>query len=196
MVVNAARTVLEEAVDAFHLDEPLRPGIAVELLRQKLPTGDEARLADLLLEEAAASNRIDVREGLVSRPGYEPAFTPQQVALREGLLELYRQAGLAPPTVGELPEAQKGNPDLWPVLKLLEREGRLVNLDEDFFADARVIGKASDEVKKQLSGAKGLGPADFRDVLPVTRKYLIPILSYFDRTGLTIRRGDGREVVS
>ena len=31
---------------------------------------------------------------------------------------------------------------------------------------------------------------------PVTRKHLIPILSYFDRTGLTLRKGDGREVVS
>ncbi len=195
-VVDAARTVLEDAVDAFHRDQPLRPGIAVELLRQKLPTRDEARLADLLLEEAGASDRIVVQGGLVSRPGYEPSFTPEQTALREGLLELYRQAGLAPPTVGELPGAQRDSPDLWPVLKLLEREGKLVNLDEDFFADAEIILEARHEVKKQLMGAKGLGPADFREVLSVTRKHLIPILSYFDRTGLTVRQGDGREVVA
>ena len=91
---------------------------------------------------------------------------------------------------------RRDSPDLWPVLKLLEREGKLVNLDEDFFADAEIILEARHEVKKQLMGAKGLGPADFREVLPVTRKHLIPILSYFDRTGLTVRQGDGREVVA
>ncbi len=196
VTVEAARTLLEEAVDAFHREEPLRPGIAVELLRQRLPTGDEARLADLLLDEAAASGRIRVQEGLVSRPGYEPSLTPQQVAFREELLELYRQEGLAPPTVGELPDASRNNRDLWPVLKLLEREGHLVNLDDDLFADARAIAEAGGKVKSHMAGAKGLGPADFRDMLPVTRKHLIPILSYFDRTGLTLRKGDGREVLS
>jgi selenocysteine-specific elongation factor len=98
--------------------------------------------------------------------------------------------------VGELPDAQRSSPDLWPVLKLLEREGHLVNLDDDFFVDARAITDAGNEVKQQLNGAKGLGPGDFREVMPVTRKHLIPILNYFDRTGLTIRQGDGREVVS
>ncbi len=195
-VVEAARNVLEESVDDFHRDEPLRAGIAVELLRQKLPTRAEARLADLLLDEAAGSNQITVRDGLVSRPGYEPSFTPQQAALREQLLEIYREAGLAPPSVGELPEAQRQSPDLWPVLKLLEREERLVNLDEEFFTDASAIVEIIAKVKKELSGAKGLGPADFREVLPVTRKHLIPILSYFDRVGLTIRHGSGRDVVS
>ncbi len=196
VVVDAARKLLEEAVEVFHQDDPLRLGIAVELLRQKLPTPDDARLADLLLDQATASGRIAVQDGLVSRPGYEPSFTPRQAALREGLLALYRQAGLAPPTVGELPDAQRNSPDLWPVLKLLEREGHLVNLDDDFFVDARAITDAGNEVEQQLNGSKGLGPGDFREVIPVTRKHLIPILNYFDRTGLTIRQGDGREVVS
>ena len=195
-VVESARTVLEEAVASFHREEPLRPGIGIELLRQRLPTGDEARLADLLLAEAAESGRIDVLDGLASLPGYEPSLNKGQGALRDQLLDTYRQAGLAPPAVGDLPDGQRGSPDLWPILKLLERGGHIVNLDDDFFADAQVMNEAMDKVKTQLGGAKGLGPTDFRAVLPVTRKYLIPILSYFDRVGLTIRQGDGRDVLA
>ena len=195
-VVDAARTVLEDAVESFHRDEPLRPGISIELLRQRLPTRDEARLADLLLHEASESGRIALREGLASLPGYEPTLTSAQAALKDQLLDVYRQAGLAPPAVNDLPDTQKRSPDLWPILKLLEREGHLVNLDDDFFADAKVMLEAQDKVKQELTGAKGLGPADFREVLPVTRKYLIPILSYFDRVGLTIRQGDGRDVLA
>jgi len=45
-----------------------------------------------------------------------------------------------------------------------------------------------------LGGREGLGPADFRDVLPVSRKHLIPILNYFDGAGVTLRDADGRSV--
>ena len=194
--VEAARLRLEEAVDSFHRDEPLRPGIAVELLRQKLPTNEEARLADLLLDEAASAGRIRVHEGLVARSGYVPSLTARQLAFRDELLALYREAGLAPPTVNELPDAMRKNSDLWPVLKMLEREGQLMNLDDDFFMDAPVLAEYSTKVKDELGGSKALGPRDFREVIPVTRKHLIPILSYFDRTGLTLRTPEGREVTS
>jgi selenocysteine-specific elongation factor len=195
-VVESARTVLEEAVANFHQEEPLRPGIGIELLRQRLPTRDEARLADLLLDEGVESGRIAVREGLASLPGYEPSLDAGQEALRNQLIDIYRQAGLAPPAAGDLPEGLSGNPDLWPILKLLERGGHLVNLDDNFFANSQVINEAMDKVKNELTGAKALVPADFRAVLSVTRKYLIPILSYFDRVGLTIRQGDGRDVLA
>ena len=82
------------------------------------------------------------------------------------------------------------------VLKLLEREGRLVNLEGEFFVDAGAIAQARNAVQEELEGAKGLGPADFREVIPVTRKHLIPILSYLDRIGVTLRQGEGRDVVS
>ena len=55
------------------------------------------------------------------------------------------------------------------------------------------VGRA-ERVATELAGAKGLGPSDFRELLPVTRKHLIPILSHFDQSGLTIRGPDGRDV--
>jgi selenocysteine-specific elongation factor len=36
------------------------------------------------------------------------------------------------------------------------------------------------------------GPAELRDVLGFSRKYLIPFLEYCDRTGITERRASGR----
>ena len=45
-----------------------------------------------------------------------------------------------------------------------------------------------------LGGQEGLGPADFRRVLPVTRKHLIPILGYLDGLGVTTRLETGRRV--
>ena len=193
-IVEAALTLMEEAVDEFHRDEPLRVGITVELLRQTVPTRDEGRLADLLLNEAVASGSLEIRDSLVSRQGYEPIVSEGQREVMDELLGLYRDAGLAAPLVSELPEALRGRDDLWPLLKLLERRGHLVALENELFLDAEEFSAAAERVATELAGATGLGPSDFRELLPVTRKHLIPILSHFDQTGLTIRGPDGRDV--
>ena len=193
-IVEAARTLMGDAVDAFHRDEPLRGGITVELLRQTVPTRDEGRLADLLLSEAVTSGSLEVRDSAVSRAGYEPMVTQEQRDVMGELLDLYRSAGLAAPMVSELPETMRSRDDLWPLLKLLEREGHLVALENELFLEAQGFSAAAERVAEELAGATGLGPSDFRELLPVTRKHLIPILSHFDQTGLTKRGPDGRDV--
>ncbi len=194
-IVEEARTFLDDAVDAFHREEPLRAGITVELLRQTVPTHDEGKLADTLLNEAVASESLEVRDSAVSRPEYEPVITDRQQAVMDELLDLYRNAGLAAPTVSELPETLRDRDDLWPLLKLLERRGHLVALENELFMESQGFAAAAERVATELAGATGLGPSDFREVLPVTRKHLIPILSHFDQTGLTKRGPDGRDVV-
>ena len=195
-IVEAARAFMDDAVDAFHRDEPLRAGITVELLRQTVPTHDQGRLADVLLSEAVASGTLEVRDSSVSRPGYEPVITDRQRMVMDQLLDLYREAGLAAPTVSELPETFRDRDDLWPLLKLLESRGRLVALENELFMEAEGFAAAAERVATELAGATGLGPSDFRKVLPVTRKHLIPILSHFDQTGLTTRGPDGRNVAT
>ena len=193
-IVEAARTLMGAAVDVFHRDEPLRAGITVELLRQTVPTHDEGRLADTLLSEAVTSGSLQVQDSAVSRPGYEPIVSEGQRKIMDALLDLYRDAGLAAPMVSELPETIRDRDDLWSLLKLLERQGHLVALEKELFVDAEGFSAAAERVATELAGATGLGPADFRELLPVTRKHLIPILSHFDQTGLTTRGPDGRNV--
>jgi selenocysteine-specific elongation factor len=36
------------------------------------------------------------------------------------------------------------------------------------------------------------GPAELRDLVGLSRKYLIPFLEYCDRTGITARKATGR----
>ncbi len=62
------------------------------------------------------------------------------------------------------------------------------------YVRSEVLDAAGVRIAELLAGRTGLGPADFREALPVTRKHLIPLLNYFDGKGVTIRRGEGREV--
>jgi len=47
-------------------------------------------------------------------------------------------------------------------------------------------------LRKELVPGRPYAPAQLRDVLGFSRKYLIPFLEFCDRVGITERRGDGR----
>ncbi|HCR04751.1 MAG TPA: selenocysteine-specific translation elongation factor [Gemmatimonadetes bacterium] len=199
MVISAeevahARDAMLEVVDAHHRDEPLLIGVGSETLRVSLTHGAPSALADQLLEELAREGEVKVRRGTVSRPDFVPRLTTEQETVCEALRTLYQDAGIAPPTVDELPEPLRHRTDLWPLLRLLEGEGVLTSLDHGLFVWRDAVEVAIRQVEVSMSGRKGLGPTDFRGILTVTRKHLMPLLAHFDIRGVTVRRGAGREV--
>jgi selenocysteine-specific elongation factor len=127
-------------------------------------------------------------------PDFAPSFTPAQQLLRDKLLQVLREAGLAPPSVPELAQQLKSN-DVRAVLRLLEQEGKVSAIAPDLFMDAATLDQAMHVVRANLAG-RALPATDFRAALPVSRKFLIPLLEYMDRHGVTRRDGDLRWVVS
>ena len=193
-VAGEGRRLLQRRVAGYHQAQPLRPGLPLAEAREALPSGAGPELADALLAHLAEDGELEVRRELVREPGFEPTLTAEQEDVRSGLAEQYRAARLSPPSIRDLPAGLRDHPDLWPILKLLEQAGDIVVLNDDFFADADAVKRGARAVQERLGGRSGLGPADFREVLPVTRRHLLPLLACFDRRGITVRRGSGRDV--
>ncbi|MEJ2504569.1 MAG: SelB C-terminal domain-containing protein, partial [Gemmatimonadota bacterium] len=80
------------------------------------------------------------------------------------------------------------------LLALLEEEGRVVRVEHDLFLDAGVAERIVGAVRTRLGGREGLSPGDFRDVMDVSRKHLMPLLAWLDRAGVTVRGPTGRAV--
>ncbi len=192
--VESGRKLILDAVSDFHAEAPLRPGIPLEELRQRIPNDEESRLADGVLAALESEGKVRLSSGFASTSGFEPELNPGQRKVYDTILRIYHDRGLTPPAVEELPGELQKNRDLWPILKLLELRAEIVALDGDFFMATSVLQDAESRVIGELGGRQGLGPSDFKTVLPVSRKHLIPILAYFDRKGVTSRRDDGREV--
>jgi selenocysteine-specific elongation factor len=195
-VVSAGSQRLEDAVANYHAEHPLRPGADVESLRQALPAEAHPELADALLERLIRQGKLVLRRGIVARPDFDVKLTGAQAQLLDALTEAYQRAGLAPPALSELPAALRDTPHLWPLLRILEADGRLTRLEAELFVWSEALARAGEEVRRQLGGRGGLGPSDFKEALPVTRKHLLPILAHFDQVGITLRRGNVREVPS
>lgn len=193
-VVEALTRDLLDALDGAHHREPWRPGLPVEALRARAPAGGADGLVDMALRRAEVAGQLEVRAGVVRRPGFEVRLDPARTRLRSDLLQRFEAAGLAPPFVAELPDDLRADPAFDAILQGLVDDGQLVVLDHELHLSARVGAEATEAVVTALGGRQDLGPADFRDVLPVTRRHLLPLLAWLDRCGVTRRTGEGRAV--
>ncbi|MEX0664163.1 MAG: selenocysteine-specific translation elongation factor [Acidimicrobiia bacterium] len=77
------------------------------------------------------------------------------------------------------------------LVRALVREGALIDVDRVVFS-AEALGQARALVLDALRDRGHLTVADIRDLLGSTRKFVLPIVGWLDREGVTRRRGDDR----
>ena len=153
-----------------------------------LPPAD----AGLLLQVMVEAGELVAGEG-----GYAPAgagvLGDEQAALAEQILVRLAADPMAPPTLATLAEALRRPPrELGQILDVLARRGDVVRVDKDlWFARAAVDG-AREVLLGQLEDAAEVTLAGFRDAAGCGRRNAQALLEYFDREGLTLRRGDVR----
>jgi selenocysteine-specific elongation factor len=78
------------------------------------------------------------------------------------------------------------------LLNFLERQGRLVQVEADRYYDRNAVDALIAKLRAGLAPGRVYAPAQLRDLLGFSRKYLIPFLEFCDRIGVTERRGEGR----
>ncbi|MDX1622612.1 MAG: selenocysteine-specific translation elongation factor [Gemmatimonadota bacterium] len=183
------------ALRAHHAGEPLQPGMPLEAARQS------ARSARPALVEAAIERLVEI--GAVERRGSGGtalALADHRVELVDGdrelagrIREAYASAGIEPPGTDGLVDRLDADPArVRELLRHLEREGELVKLASDWYADADALARAERRVVERLERDGAAGVGELKELFGVSRKYLIPLLEWFDRRGVTRREGDRR----
>jgi selenocysteine-specific elongation factor len=180
------------AVSEHHRRQPLSPGLDPAEARRALPPYAVPALADAAIARLVDEGAIEAVEGTLRSPGYAPRLDGEHAVLRERLVEAYRAGGLEPTPVDAL---QEGGEAAWPMIKMLEREGVLMPMGADAYVDAAAMRDAAALVRLRLGGREGVQPAEFRELLGLSRKHLIPLLEHFDRVGVTRRDDGGRTVL-
>ncbi|HUF89036.1 MAG TPA: selenocysteine-specific translation elongation factor [Gemmatimonadota bacterium] len=181
------------ALEAHHAREPLQPGMPLETARQ---AGRPAPgpLVEAAVEALERAGEVERRGTALARAGHRVVLDPADARLVERTLARYGEAGLEPPDTEAL-AAELGivGGRLRDLLAHLEREGRVIKLASDWYADADALARAERMLVERLGGVEdGADTGAFKELFGVTRKYLIPILEYFDRSGVTRRQGNRR----
>ena len=189
----AAMERIEAALAGFHARESLRPGMPLEEARRAAGRAPAA-LVEASIETLVSSGAVERRGTTLARRGHRIELGASDRDVADRALARYARAGLEPPETPALAEELRVEASrLRSLLRHLEEEGRVVKLASDWYADPEALARAERLLVARL-GAEGAG-ADtgaFKELFGVTRKYLIPILEYFDRSGLTRREGNRR----
>ncbi|NUQ11787.1 MAG: SelB C-terminal domain-containing protein [Gemmatimonadaceae bacterium] len=171
-----------------HARDPLSDGLAAATLPAQVRAAPE--LVDRALVQLVAAERVERRGALVALAGWQPRLSAADEAFRDSLLSELERSGAEPPAIEEL--GQRHGRDPVPVLRLLEREGKVIAVEPGRFYAAKAVDGLLDRLRGGMTPGREYSPSELREVLGVSRKYLIPFLEYCDRTRHTERRATGR----
>jgi selenocysteine-specific elongation factor len=75
---------------------------------------------------------------------------------------------------------------------VMTREGELVRISEDLNFHRDILARLREDYRKLLEREGKATPASFRELTGLTRKFIIPLMEYFDMAKLTVRTGEYR----
>ncbi|MDF1502259.1 selenocysteine-specific translation elongation factor [Roseisolibacter sp. H3M3-2] len=187
-VLAALRERALALVDAHHGAFPLEPGLSRQALRLRLEA--PSAVADAAVARLVTEGTVELDGARVRRAGWVPAPSADQSRLLSTLEARLAAAGLELPTVAEL-TGELGR-DVPALLALSVRSGRSVVLDSERVAAAAVVTGAVGRLAAHLVPGTVYTPGAVREVLGVSRKYLMSVLEFLDREGLTEKTPEGR----
>ncbi len=184
------------ALERYHRENPLKSGMPKEELKSRFPRSADPRLFPLVLQQMIREGAILQEEKTVRLPSHEVALASDQASLREEILRLYRESGLQPPFFRDIVQQLKADPrPAKDVLNLLIEEGKIVRTKEDLFFDAAAIEALKQRMIDFFAEKPEMTPTQFKELAGgVPRKFLIPLLEYFDGKNFTLRVGDVRKL--
>jgi selenocysteine-specific elongation factor len=78
------------------------------------------------------------------------------------------------------------------IVRLMIKDGDLVKINEELCFARAAMDKLREDYKGQLIRDGQATPATFKDLTGLSRKYIIPLMEYFDASKLTVRVEDHR----
>jgi selenocysteine-specific elongation factor len=189
---------LMAALEKFHGENPDLPGIGLERLRLQLEPRVPAPAFSAILQELAKRGEVALDGAWIRLPQHEVKLTPADEKTWGRVRPLLSgNERFRPPRVRDIAGALNvAEPDVRRLLKLVGRIGRVDEIAHDHFFLRATVGEMVDvmiDLAAQIENGQ-FTAAQLRDRLDNGRKVAIQILEFFDRHGVTLRRGDLRRL--
>ncbi|MCG8634911.1 MAG: selenocysteine-specific translation elongation factor [Desulfobacterales bacterium] len=194
-VFDGFREKALEKLAAYHGANPLKEGMPSQELKSKFQYVEDARFFNILFNRLEKEKAIVQDKSLIKLAGFEVALQVDQHEVKEKIMAIYKSNGLTPPffrtICQDLDLDQKTAKD---VLQMLIDEKAVVKTKDDLFFDAGSIAGLETRLIEFLKSNEKITTPEFKDMTGISRKFVIPLIEYFDSIHLTIRVGDHRQL--
>lgn len=185
---NIVRTVTD-----YHKNNPLNAGISKEELKVSIGNYVSPKLYNMVLGALNKKGTLVSDKDSVRMAKHQVELAEDLDSLRRDITQIYKEAGLAPPSIKEVIgkfDSQKSKAQS--IINLMLKEGDLIKINEELCFWGEILTNLRNDYKAMLIKDGKATPASFKDLTGLSRKYIIPLMEYFDMNKLTVRVGDHR----
>lgn len=189
-------TIIEELAE-FHKANPLRLDFRKAELLSKLdpsishPGG--LALFNNRLNYLVQTGVIISKEDKVRLTTHTVTFSESDQPIVNQIENIYLAGKFTTPKLDELKNLVKAEPEkIERLVKALLDMRKLIEVGEGIIFHQTQLQAAQDKLLKFFTQKSELTASEFRQLLDTSRKYVIPLLGYFDTKGITQRRGEVR----
>jgi len=180
-------------ITAYHKKNPLQEGISKEQIKETLGRAISVKLYNLALRSLGKKEIIVSDKDNVRLAEHQVQLAGDLDSLRHNIACIYSEAKLSPPSLTDVLNGFKDQKTkAQSILKLMLKDGDLIKINEEMCFSREVLGKLREDYKAMLMKDSKATPATFKDLTGLSRKYIIPLMEYFDVNKLTVRVGDHR----
>lgn len=197
-VAASASVEMATRAEAFFA-ERRRAGVPTVLVGRRELLGKIARdlpeaTGEAWLATLAAAKRIVLAGDQAGPAGASASGVSDEAGgFARRIEEAWREAGFEAPGNLDLAKALGTKPQVVAgLVQHLLKSGALVRLSPEILVHSAVLAGIEEKVAAQKGRTMSVG--EFRDLLGLSRKYLIPLLEHLDRRRVTRRTGDARVI--
>ncbi len=176
----------------FHQRFPMKSGLSKEELRTKLPPEVDVKLFQILISELIQSKEVVLEKDKLRLPGHHISSADAK-GLAKRIEAAVLKGGLQPPSPKDLSEEwSETEGEVRAIFEHLVHEGVLVRIKNEMYFHRVPFENLREELVAYLKNHREITTPQFKEMTKASRKYVIPLIEYFDQIKLTLRLGEKR----
>jgi selenocysteine-specific elongation factor len=149
-----------------------------------------------VLQALSAQGKVEARGEMLMQAGRALRLTPEEAEARDQISRAFEKAGLAVPSAAEvLATLRVDRSRAEKILQILLKEKVLVKVAEGLIFHHSALERLQGTLKQRKAQSDRINVAAFKEMTGLSRKYVIPLLEYLDRSRVTRRQGDERIIL-
>lgn len=146
-----------------------------------------------IIEELLAAALLKSESGVLSTKDHRAALEERYEIIRKKFEKMLQDMGFSPDFRADLVKKLSVDEKSFKVVEdFMINSGELKKISHEFLLLSSSLEKAKKLIADHISSHGGIGPAEARDLLKTSRKYVIPLLEFMDQIRFTKRTGDRR----
>ncbi len=178
----------------YHKTNPTNIGIPKLELLKNISKAMDKSLMNYALDKMSEQKNIKTSDdNKISLFDFKVTLDKELDAAMKKIEKLYLDAAYKPPGYDAVLEQRLGDEKtIKKARRYMIDSGILISVGESIVFHHKYVAEAKENLIEYLKKNKEIRISQFRDMLGASRKYVLPLLIYFDTHDITTKRGDVR----